>query len=277
MLIFLFFFSLGFSCLGCPTLFVFPFYTPFVTYFEWIIIISFSPSFSFHVSFLLFSALAATGFCFSGSFVLPFSIKGCLFFFISSSAGSVSTLLWYQSSSFEELCCALCLPLFLHLYTYFLHVPFLFFLSAKSATMEPSANNYLYLHMQWVRCNNMVLSKLVNSISLPIRQSVIWMDIVVYVWNDLKTRYSQGDLSRISDLQLEASSLSQNDLSVTDYFTKLRIIWDELDNFRPNPISLQKNWYVVVVIIWRLLKTTTINCIIRQLLNRHNLPSKCGV
>jgi len=103
------------------------------------------------------------------------------------------------------------------------------------------------------------------------------MDIVVYVWNDLKTRYSQGDLSRISDLQLEASSLSQNDLSVTDYFTKLRIIWDELDNFRPNPISLQKNWYVVVVIIWRLLKTTTINCIIRQLLNRHNLPSKCGV
>ena len=90
----------------------------------------------------------------------------------------------------------------------------------------------------WVRCNNMVLSWLVNSVSLPIRQSVIWMDIVVDVWNDLKTRYSQGDLSRIFDLQLEASSLNQNDLSVTDYFTKLRIIWDELDNFRPNPICL---------------------------------------
>ena len=25
-------------------------------------------------------------------------------------------------------------------------------------------------------------------------------------------------------------------MSVTEYFTKLRIIWDELENFRPNPM-----------------------------------------
>jgi len=64
------------------------------------------------------------------------------------------------------------------------------------------------------------------------------MDVVVDIWNDLKTRYSPGDLSKIFDLQSEASSFIQNDLSVTDYFTKLRIIWDELDNFRPNPICV---------------------------------------
>jgi len=62
------------------------------------------------------------------------------------------------------------------------------------------------------------------------------MDVAIDIWNDLKTRYSQGDLSCISDLQLEVASLSQGDLCVTDYFTKLRIIWDELDNFRPNPL-----------------------------------------
>ena len=54
----------------------------------------------------------------------------------------------------------------------------------------------------WIRCNNMVVSWLVHSVSLPIRQSVIWMDVAVDVWNDLKTRYSQGDLSKIFDLQL---------------------------------------------------------------------------
>jgi len=53
------------------------------------------------------------------------------------------------------------------------------------------------------------------------------------IWNDLKVCYSQGDLSRISDLQMEVSSLNQSDLSISDYFTKLRVIWDELDNFRP--------------------------------------------
>ncbi|XP_068490548.1 uncharacterized protein [Phaseolus vulgaris] len=82
----------------------------------------------------------------------------------------------------------------------------------------------------------MVASWLVHSVSVHIRQSIIWMDKALDVWNDLKARFSQGDLSRISDLQMEASSLNQGDLSVTDYFTKLRIIWDELDNFRPDPI-----------------------------------------
>ncbi|XP_068504431.1 uncharacterized protein [Phaseolus vulgaris] len=33
---------------------------------------------------------------------------------------------------------------------------------------------------------------------------------------------------------MEASSLNQGDLSITDYFTKLRVIWDELDDFRPD-------------------------------------------
>jgi len=88
----------------------------------------------------------------------------------------------------------------------------------------------------WNRCNNMVVSWLVHSVSLPIQQIIIWMDVVMGIWNDLKTRYSQGDLSRIYDLQLEVAFLNQGDLSVTEYFTKLRIIWEKLDNFRHIPI-----------------------------------------
>jgi len=34
---------------------------------------------------------------------------------------------------------------------------------------------------------------------------------------------------------MEASSLKQGDSAVTEFFTKLRI-WNELDNFRPEPI-----------------------------------------
>ena len=93
----------------------------------------------------------------------------------------------------------------------------------------------------WNRCNNMVVSWLVHSVSVPIRQSIVWMDKAVEIWNDLKTRYSQGDLSHISDLQMEASLLSQGELSITDYFTKLRVIWDELENFRPESVCICKN------------------------------------
>jgi len=100
----------------------------------------------------------------------------------------------------------------------------------------PAKNHPTY--SAWQMCNNMVVSWLVHSVSTPIRQSIIWMNLAIYVWIDLKTRYSQGDLSRNFDLQSEVVSLNQGDLSVTKYFTKLRIIWDELDNFRPNPVCV---------------------------------------
>nr|KYP71950.1 hypothetical protein KK1_011232 [Cajanus cajan] len=88
-------------------------------------------------------------------------------------------------------------------------------------------------HSAWRRCNNMVASWIVNPVSLPIRQSIVWMNKAEDIWRDLKSRYAQGDLLRVSELQREASSIKQGDLSVTEYFTKLRIIWDELDNYRP--------------------------------------------
>lgn len=93
---------------------------------------------------------------------------------------------------------------------------------------------------------------LLNLIS--IRQNIVWMEMALDIWNDLKTRYSQGNLSRISYLQFEVASLNQDGLFVTYYFTKLRIIWDELDNFRPNPLCIFQtkcSCFVVIVICQR--------------------------
>ena len=106
-------------------------------------------------------------------------------------------------------------------------------MSAFSAKDHPT-------YAAWNRCNNMVVSWLVHFVSVPIRRSVIWMDSAVDVWNDLKTKHSQGNLSRIYDLQMEVATLCQGDQSVTDYFTKLRIIWDEIEIFRPNPTCAYK-------------------------------------
>ncbi|KAH1134014.1 hypothetical protein GYH30_012428 [Glycine max] len=88
----------------------------------------------------------------------------------------------------------------------------------------------------WRRCNNMVVSWIVHSVATSIRQSILWMDKSEDIWRDLKSRYSQGDLLRIFDLQQEASTLRQGALSVTEYFTWLRVIWDEIENFRPDPV-----------------------------------------
>ncbi|XP_057984436.1 uncharacterized protein LOC131169285 [Hevea brasiliensis] len=81
----------------------------------------------------------------------------------------------------------------------------------------------------------MVLSWITHSLSTSIAQSILWIDSVAEVWKDLKDRFSQGDIFRISDLQEEIYGFTQGELSVTDYFTQLKILWNELENFRPIP------------------------------------------
>ncbi|KAG8662146.1 hypothetical protein MANES_01G069050v8 [Manihot esculenta] len=74
--------------------------------------------------------------------------------------------------------------------------------------------------------------------SLPLAKidliSVIWIDKSVGVWNDLKDRFSQGDMICIFYLQEEIYSFKQGELYVTDYFNQLKILWDEFINFWPH-------------------------------------------
>ena len=50
---------------------------------------------------------------------------------------------------------------------------------------RPASNHAL--HAAWKRCNNMVVSWLVHSVSLSIRQSILWMDDPQDIWKDLKS------------------------------------------------------------------------------------------
>ncbi|XP_061351940.1 uncharacterized protein LOC133296911, partial [Gastrolobium bilobum] len=85
----------------------------------------------------------------------------------------------------------------------------------------------------WERCNTMIISWLNRSISESIAQSVLWMEKADDIWNNLKDRFAQTDMFRISDLQDEIFKLQQGDKCVSDYFTQLKILWDELESLQP--------------------------------------------
>jgi hypothetical protein len=87
----------------------------------------------------------------------------------------------------------------------------------------------------WVRCNNLVLSWIQNSVSASISQSIVYYDLAASAWNDLKVRFSRADRVRIASLQRDLYAIRQDSSSVNDYFTKLRGIWEELEVFRPIP------------------------------------------
>ncbi|XP_058766013.1 uncharacterized protein LOC131639539 [Vicia villosa] len=89
------------------------------------------------------------------------------------------------------------------------------------------------LYAPWIRCNTMVLVWLHCSISEHIAKSVLWIDSATGVWKNLQTRFSHSDLFCISDIQENLYKLRQGNLDVSNYFTQLKVLWDELDNYRP--------------------------------------------
>ncbi|GAU16526.1 hypothetical protein TSUD_167570 [Trifolium subterraneum] len=91
--------------------------------------------------------------------------------------------------------------------------------------------------LAWDRCNTMIMSWISNAVDADISQSVLWMDTASEIWQDLKERFYQGDVFRISNIQEEIYTLKQGDSSIFAYYTKMKKLWQELDNFRPIPQS----------------------------------------
>ena len=87
----------------------------------------------------------------------------------------------------------------------------------------------------WERCNNLVHTWIINSISPSIAHSVVFIEYAIDMWNDLKDRFMRGDRIRVAQLHQEIANLKQGEHKITDYFTELRGLWEELDQYRPMP------------------------------------------
>ena len=87
----------------------------------------------------------------------------------------------------------------------------------------------------WERCNVMILSWIMSVLSPDIAESVLYIDYAKDLWEELKERFSQGDYFHISDLLQEIHSIKQGERTITQYFTELKKLWEELDFLRPLP------------------------------------------
>ena len=81
--------------------------------------------------------------------------------------------------------------------------------------------------------NNIVISWVFNYVSKEIFASVIYTDSAHKMWIDIRDRFQQRNGPRIFQLCREIMTLVQGQDSVSMYFTKLKIIWEELNNYRP--------------------------------------------
>ena len=98
---------------------------------------------------------------------------------------------------------------------------------------QPSSANAT-LYNAWLRNNNIVISWILNSVSKEISSSILYDESAANIWADLKVRFHQRNGPHIYNLRKNLMNLKQDSQSVGIYFTRLKTIWEELSNYKPN-------------------------------------------
>jgi hypothetical protein len=80
----------------------------------------------------------------------------------------------------------------------------------------------------WECCNHLVQSWLINSLSDSIAQTIVFYDTAFEVWQDLQEHFSKVDRIIIANLRSFVNNLKQGNKYVLDYFTKMKVLWEEL-------------------------------------------------
>ena len=81
----------------------------------------------------------------------------------------------------------------------------------------------------WEKNNSMVLAQLYNTINKMLHGSVTYAENASEIQIDLKEHYLQSNEIRTHQLTQEITLTKQGNLTVSEYFTKLKELWDELD------------------------------------------------
>lgn len=78
------------------------------------------------------------------------------------------------------------------------------------------------LYGPWIRCNNLILAGLLESVSPPIAFTVSYMDSIIDIWNNLKQNFAQPDDIRVWNLQYNLGNVSQGNRFVDSYVIELK-------------------------------------------------------
>ncbi|XP_076915821.1 uncharacterized protein LOC143575299 [Bidens hawaiensis] len=87
----------------------------------------------------------------------------------------------------------------------------------------------------WQRCNDMVISWILNTLTHDIRNSVLYAETAQILWNDLTSHYGQSNGAKIYQLQKNFCQITQGSCDIATYFAQMKSNWDELNAINTIP------------------------------------------
>jgi len=106
----------------------------------------------------------------------------------------------------------------------------------------------------WSRCNDMVATWLMNSVSKKIGQSLLFMSTAEGIWNNLMSRFKQDDAPRVFEIEQRLSSIQQGSLDVSAYYTELITLWEEYKNYIELPVCTCGKCECNAAVLWERLQ-----------------------
>lgn len=88
----------------------------------------------------------------------------------------------------------------------------------------------------WSRCNDIVATWLMNSVSKTIGQSLLYISTAEGIWKNLLSRFKQDDAPRVFDIEQRLSKIEQGSRDVSTYYTELITLWEEHRNYVDLPV-----------------------------------------
>ncbi|GJR70301.1 cysteamine dioxygenase [Tanacetum coccineum] len=87
----------------------------------------------------------------------------------------------------------------------------------------------------WDTCNNLVISWIISFVCESIAKSVMFIGTASDIWSQLETRFSLSNGSRKYKLSKDTFGISQQGSYVSEYYTKMKCVWEELDSMNNFP------------------------------------------
>ncbi|XP_022858015.1 uncharacterized protein LOC111378949 [Olea europaea var. sylvestris] len=85
----------------------------------------------------------------------------------------------------------------------------------------------------WDRCCDMIMSWLLHSIDRSLTGSLLYCETPNNLWVELETRFQQSNKTKIFTLKRDLATLHRGHQSITNYYGKLKELWDALASLQP--------------------------------------------
>ncbi|KAL2236701.1 UNVERIFIED_CONTAM: hypothetical protein Sindi_0861800 [Sesamum indicum] len=96
----------------------------------------------------------------------------------------------------------------------------------NGTTVRPPTNTDEF--RRWNRIDSMVTTWILNCMTKELAESFMYVGSSRELWIELEARYGESNSPLIYQLQREIGQVTQGNMSVTEYYTKLKRLWDEL-------------------------------------------------